>query len=56
MKDLKIRQETLRENEHTIILAEKRMQSLENMLAEIEDNMDLVNIKVQQGAHGGAFK
>ena len=26
------------------------------MLAEIEDNMDLVNIKVQQGAHGGAFK
>ena len=26
------------------------------MLAETEDNMDLVNIKVQQAAHGGAFK
>ena len=26
------------------------------MLAETEDHMDLVNMKVQQGAHGGAFK
>ena len=37
MKDLKVRQDTLRENERTVILAEKRMKSLDSMLGDIEN-------------------